>query len=390
MRWVMRRSSSRAGPVAPLSRPSGPAKRRSRRRPAPTRSSTTAARTRRPQSRKVASAVSTSWSKSRPRPTPAQSRCGQAARLDRHLRQRRRRRVHPPRRTEHDQEHALSIRSALHRRRCGPDGGRGRHHARAGTKRCPSAKTLACRYTGSPSQTPQARTRPSKTVQSGRYSSTCLRFWSVGNRRSRRSTVGRRLRCTYEPRYTVRPARRGARGGRAHPAPRDNEVLVKVHATTVNRTDCGFRGANRSLSGHRPRASAVTILEQVRRTDPGHRLRALRPMRSVIGCSGTTTAPAVPTREYLTMREDASLCPDPGDLTYAEAAPAAEGSPTPSRTSKAKIRAGSAFSSMAGPGPLARQPFNCWQARCARNRSLRQRISNSCTGWGRTGHRPYR
>jgi NADPH:quinone reductase-like Zn-dependent oxidoreductase len=27
------------------------------------------------------------------------------------------------------------------------------------------------------------------------------------------------------------------------PAAKDNEVLVKVHATTVNRTDCGFRGA---------------------------------------------------------------------------------------------------------------------------------------------------
>ncbi|HEX2374386.1 MAG TPA: NAD(P)-dependent alcohol dehydrogenase, partial [Actinomycetota bacterium] len=27
------------------------------------------------------------------------------------------------------------------------------------------------------------------------------------------------------------------------PAAEDNEVLVRVHATTVNRTDCGFRAA---------------------------------------------------------------------------------------------------------------------------------------------------
>jgi NADPH:quinone reductase-like Zn-dependent oxidoreductase len=27
------------------------------------------------------------------------------------------------------------------------------------------------------------------------------------------------------------------------PTAKDNEVRVRVHATTVNRTDCGFRGA---------------------------------------------------------------------------------------------------------------------------------------------------
>jgi NADPH:quinone reductase-like Zn-dependent oxidoreductase len=46
------------------------------------------------------------------------------------------------------------------------------------------------------------------------------------------------------------------------PAIKDDEVLVKVHATTVNRTDCGFRAAKpfivRMFSGlFRPR---VTVL----------------------------------------------------------------------------------------------------------------------------------
>ena len=46
------------------------------------------------------------------------------------------------------------------------------------------------------------------------------------------------------------------------PAVRDNEVLVKVHATTVNRTDCGFRAGKpffvRLLTGlPRPRVRVL-------------------------------------------------------------------------------------------------------------------------------------
>lgn len=32
------------------------------------------------------------------------------------------------------------------------------------------------------------------------------------------------------------------------PVPKENEVLIKVHATTVNRTDCGFRSAEYFIS----------------------------------------------------------------------------------------------------------------------------------------------
>jgi len=35
------------------------------------------------------------------------------------------------------------------------------------------------------------------------------------------------------------------------PSPKENEVLVKVHATTVNRTDCGFRSAESKKVGIR-------------------------------------------------------------------------------------------------------------------------------------------
>ena len=55
------------------------------------------------------------------------------------------------------------------------------------------------------------------------------------------------VRTSYGPAEVVRIAEV------AKPAVRDNEVLVKVHATTVNRTDCGFRAGRpffvRALTG---------------------------------------------------------------------------------------------------------------------------------------------
>ncbi len=127
------------------------------------------------------------------------------------------------------------------------------------------------------------------------------------------------------------------------PAPKSHEVLVRVHATTVNRTDCGFRGAKpffiRAFSGLiRPR---VTILGnefagQVAAVGPGVTTFAVGDR--VFGYDDTRLGAHA---EYLTVREDASLALIPANLSYEEAAPATEGSHYAlAAITKAKVRSG--------------------------------------------------
>ena len=54
------------------------------------------------------------------------------------------------------------------------------------------------------------------------------------------------VRTSYGPPDVVRVAEVD------RPTAKDNQVLVKVHATTVNRTDCGFRAGRPSSFGPSP------------------------------------------------------------------------------------------------------------------------------------------
>ena len=139
------------------------------------------------------------------------------------------------------------------------------------------------------------------------------------------------------------------------PAPKDNEVLVKVQATTVNRTDCGFRGAKpffvRAFTGlARPR---VTILGnefagQIQAI--GSSVTSFAVGDRVFGYDDTVCGAHA---QYLTIREDASLAPIPGSLTYAEAAPATEGSHYAlAAIEKAKIRNGQSVLVNGGTGAI--------------------------------------
>jgi NADPH:quinone reductase-like Zn-dependent oxidoreductase len=127
------------------------------------------------------------------------------------------------------------------------------------------------------------------------------------------------------------------------PAIKDDEVLVRVHAATVNRTDCGFRAGKpfivRFFAGLiRPRATVLGgefagVVEAV-----GGGVRSFTAGDRVFGFSeGSFGAHA----EYLPMPGDGPLAIMPANVTFEQAAPSTEGSHyARSFINAAKIRGG--------------------------------------------------
>lgn len=111
------------------------------------------------------------------------------------------------------------------------------------------------------------------------------------------------------------------------PAPKDNEVLIKVYATTVNRTDCGFRSANyfisRFFSGlFRPKFKTLGnefagVIEAI-----GKNVNSFNIGDEVFGFSGTKFGAHA---EYMTIAENEAITTMPGNLAFEEAAPLTEG-----------------------------------------------------------------
>ena len=111
------------------------------------------------------------------------------------------------------------------------------------------------------------------------------------------------------------------------PVPLANEVLVRIHATTVNRTDCAYRAAKpfiaRFLTGlTRPRVTIMgtefagvveAVGDGVSTFEIGDRVFGYSEGR--FGCHA----------ELLTIPEDGSIATIPANLTFVEAAPGTEG-----------------------------------------------------------------
>jgi NADPH:quinone reductase-like Zn-dependent oxidoreductase len=112
------------------------------------------------------------------------------------------------------------------------------------------------------------------------------------------------------------------------PTAKDNEVLVEIRATTVNRTDCAYRAARpffmRFLTGlTRPRATVLGtefagVVEAV-----GSGVTAFSVGDSVFGYN---EGPFGTHAEYMSIPEDGSLAIMPTNVTYQQAAPSTEGS----------------------------------------------------------------
>jgi NADPH:quinone reductase-like Zn-dependent oxidoreductase len=111
------------------------------------------------------------------------------------------------------------------------------------------------------------------------------------------------------------------------PAAGDDEVLVKVHVTTVNRTDCGVRAAKPFLyrlflGPVRPRLTILgnEFAGQVEAV--GAAVTAFAPGDRVFGWRSERFGAHA---EYLAMPANGTLATIPAGLTYEEAAPSTEG-----------------------------------------------------------------
>jgi NADPH:quinone reductase-like Zn-dependent oxidoreductase len=116
------------------------------------------------------------------------------------------------------------------------------------------------------------------------------------------------------------------------PAPKDNEVLIRIHATTVSAGDYELRGL------HIPVAYQVPIRLYVGLIRPkpfilgqelagaieaaGQAVTRFRPGDHVVGWTGLALGAYA---EYICLPETGVLAPKPPTLTYAEAAPLAVG-----------------------------------------------------------------
>lgn len=111
------------------------------------------------------------------------------------------------------------------------------------------------------------------------------------------------------------------------PTPKDDEVLIKVYAATVNRTDCGFRSAKYFISRFftglmKPRKTIAGSEFAGKVVEIGADVRDFKPGDKVFGFDDVRGSAHA---EYMTEPAAGPLTTMPEGFSYQEMAPAAEG-----------------------------------------------------------------
>jgi NADPH:quinone reductase-like Zn-dependent oxidoreductase len=111
------------------------------------------------------------------------------------------------------------------------------------------------------------------------------------------------------------------------PTPKDNELLIKVYATTVNRTDCATRMAKpffaRFFTGLiRPKKTILGTEFAGEIESVGKNVTSFKVGDKVFGFNGIDFGAHA---EYMIMPEDGFLTTMPANMTYEETAPSTEG-----------------------------------------------------------------
>jgi NADPH:quinone reductase-like Zn-dependent oxidoreductase len=112
------------------------------------------------------------------------------------------------------------------------------------------------------------------------------------------------------------------------PVPKDNEILIRVHATTVNRTDCGFRKPEyplivRPVNGlFKPKRTILGSEFAGEIEAVGKDVKSFRKGGQVFGLTGDRFGAHA---EYVCLPEEASIAPKPSNINYEEAAAVCDG-----------------------------------------------------------------
>lgn len=112
------------------------------------------------------------------------------------------------------------------------------------------------------------------------------------------------------------------------PAPKDNEVLIKLFAATVNRTDCGFRKPEypviiRLINGlFKPKKTILGSEFAGEVVEIGKDVKTFKPGDKVFGLSASNFGAHA---EYICLPEKASITTMPVNMTYNEAAAICDG-----------------------------------------------------------------